>query len=197
AASTAPGDWIQGWGWDEGKWATHYPDNAQLSAASRRNPVLLVGLHSFAAWANTRALEIAGINKDTRDPENGKIVRDEKTGEPTGILLNHAQDLVAKKIPPLDLDQAKNALEIGARECVRNGLSSLHEAQVSPLMIEAYRALLRENRMPLRIYVMLDGANQPLVDDWLHSGTEIDPNHRFTIRAIKLFADGALGSRGA
>lgn len=197
ASSAGADEWIQGWGWDEGKWASHYPTNAQLSAASPRNPVYLVGLHGFAAWANKRALEIAGITKDTPDPENGKIVHDDKTGEPTGILLNHAQELVARKIPPLTLDQAKKALEVGARECLSKGLTSLHEAQVSPLMIEAYRALFRENRMPLRIYVMLDGADESLVDDWLKRGPEIDPSHRFTIRAFKLFADGALGSRGA
>src|SRR5947209_4992639 len=135
AASTPADEWIQGWGWDEGKWAAHYPGNAELSSVSPRNPVYLVGLHTFAAWANKRALEIAGITEDTPDPESGKIVRDEKTGEPTGILLNHAQDLVSKKIPPLTLEQAKTALETGAAECLRNGLTSLHEAQVSAAMI--------------------------------------------------------------
>lgn len=197
AAYATPGEWIQGWGWDEGQWAAHYPDNTQLSAVSPQNPVYLVGLHTFAAWANKRALEIAGITKSTGDPENGKIVRNEKTGEATGILLNHAQDLVAKKIPPLTLEQAKQALEAGARECLRNGITSIHEAQVSSLMIDAYRALLGENRMPLRIYVMLDGGDKSLVDEWLNRGPEIDPNHRLTVRAFKLFADGALGSRGA
>src|SRR5215472_3072802 len=87
-ASAAPGQWILGWGWDEGKWASAYPDNRALSAASPNNLVLLTGLHSFASWANKKALELAGVSKDTKDPENGKIVRDEKTGEPTGILLN-------------------------------------------------------------------------------------------------------------
>src|SRR5207248_7902528 len=93
-------------GWDEGKWASNYPTNQALSAATPNNPVFLVGLHTFAAWANQRALELAGVNKDTKDPENGKILRDEKTGEPTGILLNHAQELVSKHIPPMTLVQA-------------------------------------------------------------------------------------------
>src|SRR5215471_16265427 len=85
AASAAPGEWILGWGWDEGKWASAYPDNEALSAVSPNNPVFLTGLHSFASWANKKALELAGVGKDTNDPENGKIIRDEKTGEPTGI----------------------------------------------------------------------------------------------------------------
>jgi predicted amidohydrolase YtcJ len=197
AASAAPNEWILGWGWDEGKWASNYPSNQALSEASPRNPVYLVGLHTFAAWANKRALELAGINKDTKDPENGKILRDEKTGEPTGILLNRAQALVAERIPPMTLVQTKRAMQLAARECVRNGLTSVHEAKVTPLMVQAFHELVREGHMPLRIYAMLDGADKNLVDDWLKRGPEIDPRHQLTIRAFKIFADGALGSRGA
>jgi predicted amidohydrolase YtcJ len=197
AASAAPGEWIVGWGWDEGKWASNYPTNQALSAATPNNPVFLVGLHTFAAWANRRALEVAGINKDTKDPENGKIVRDEKTGEPTGILLNHAQELISKHIPPMTLAQAKHAMQLAARECVRNGLTSVHEAKVTPLMVQAFHELAREGRMPLRVYAMLDGTDKNLVDEWLKRGPEIDPRHQLTIRSFKLFADGALGSRGA
>jgi len=197
AASAAPGEWVVGWGWDEGKWASNYPTNQALSAATPNNPVFLVGLHTFAAWANARALEIAGVTKDTQDPENGKILRDEKTGEPTGILLNHAQELVSKHIPPMTLPQAKRAMQLASRECVRNGLTSVHEAKVTPLMVQAFHDLAREGRMPLRVYAMLDGADKTLVDEWLKRGPEIDPHHRLTIRSFKLFADGALGSRGA
>jgi predicted amidohydrolase YtcJ len=196
-ASAAPNDWILGWGWDEGQWASHYPSNQALSDVSPRNPVYLVGLHTFAAWANKRALELAGITKDTKDPENGKILRDERTGEPTGILLNRAQALVEKHIPAMTLDQEKRAIQVAARECVRNGLTSVHEAKVTPMMIQAFRELVREGRMPLRIYVMLDGADKSLVEEWLKHGPELDPHHRLTIRSVKLFADGALGSRGA
>ncbi len=196
-ASAAPDEWILGWGWDEGSWASHYPTNQALSAVSPRNPVYLVGLHGYAAWANRRALELAGVNRNTKDPENGKILRDEKTGEPTGILLNRAQELVQKHVPQPTLAQAKRAIELAARECARNGLTSVHEAQVTPLMLQAFRELLREGRIPIRVYVMLDGANQAFVEEWLRRGPEIDPQHRLTIRAFKLFADGALGSRGA
>ena len=197
AANAAAGEWIVGWGWDEGKWAAHYTDNQALSAASPNNPVFLVGLHSFASWANKKALEISGINQETKDPDNGRIIRDEKSGEPTGILLNRAQELVEKRIPPLSVDQAEKAIELAARECVRNGLTSVHDARVSPLMLQAFRELIRQGRMPLRIYAILDGADSALVKDWLARGPEIDPQHRLTIRSFKLFADGALGSRGA
>jgi len=196
-ATAAPGEWIVGWGWDEGKWAAHYPTNEALSDASPNNPVFLVGLHTFAAWANRRALALSGINKNTTDPENGKLVRDEKTGEPTGILLNRAQELVEQHVPPLTLEQTEKAIELAARECVRNGLTSVHDARVSPLMLQAFRELVRQDRMPLRVYAILDGADQTLVKEWLERGPEIDARHRLTIRGFKLFADGALGSRGA
>ena len=197
AASTAPGEWILGWGWDEGKWASNYPTNQALSAATPNHPVFLVGLHTFAAWANQRALELAEIDKNTRDPENGKILRDERTREPTGILLNRAQDLVARHIPPMTLAQTKRAMQLAARECVSNGLTSVDEAKVTPLMVEAFHELVREGQMPLRVYAMLDGADKDLVERWLKHGPEIDPHHQLTVRAFKLFADGALGSRGA
>jgi predicted amidohydrolase YtcJ len=197
AGSAAPGEWILGWGWDEGKWASNYPTNQALSAATPNNPVFLVGLHTFAAWANQRALALAGVNKETKDPENGKILRDEKTGEPTGILLNRAQELVAKHIPPMTLVQAKRAMQLAARECIRHGLTSVHEAKVTPLMVQAFHEMVSEGRMPLRVYAMLDGADKDLVDEWLKRGPEIDPHHLLTIRSFKLFADGALGSRGA
>jgi predicted amidohydrolase YtcJ len=197
AASAAAGEWILGWGWDEGKWASNYPTNQALSAATPNNPVFLVGLHTFAAWANQRALGLARISKETKDPENGRIIRDEKTGEPTGILLNRAQDLVAKHIPPMTLVQAKRAMQLAARECLRNGLTGIHEAKVAPLEVQAFHELVREGRMPLRVYGMLDGADKNLVEEWLKRGPEIDPHHQLTIRAFKIFADGALGSRGA
>lgn len=197
AKSTAAGEWILGWGWDEGKWAAHYPDNHALSEATPNNPVYLVGLHTFAAWANKKAFQLAGVGKDTPDPDKGKIVRDEKSGEPTGILLNSAQKLVERHIPPMTQPQVEEAIELAARECVRNGLTSVHEAKVTPVMVNAFRALVRENRLPLRVYTMLDGSDRTLVAEWLQRGPEIDPNHRLTIRAFKLFADGALGSRGA
>jgi predicted amidohydrolase YtcJ len=196
-ATAAPGEWIVGWGWDEGKWAAHYPTNEALSDASPNNPVFLVGLHTFAAWANRKALALSGINQNTTDPENGKLVRDEKTGEPTGILLNRAQELVEQNLPPLTREQTEKAIELAARECVRNGLTSVHDARVSPLMLQAFRELVRQDRMPLRVYAILDGADQTLVKEWLERGPEIDTRHRLTIRGFKLFADGALGSRGA
>ena len=97
----------------------------------------------------------------------------------------------------MTLVEVKRAMQLAARDCVRNGLTSVHEAKVTRLMVQAFHELVREGRMPLRVYAMLDGADKNLVDEWLKRGPEIDPRHHLTIRAFKLFADGALGSRGA
>jgi hypothetical protein len=197
-ATAKSGEWILGWGWDEGKWAAHYPTHHALTEAAPNNPVFLASLHGFAGWANRKAMEIAGITKDTKDPENGRIIRDEKTGEPAGVFANRAQDLITRHLPPLTLEQVKRALELASQECVRNGLTSVHEARVTPIMIHAFRELIKEGRLPLRVYVMLDGADKALVEEWLTRGPEIDAvGQRLTIRCVKLFADGALGSRGA
>src|SRR5262249_13092636 len=198
AARTEAGQWVLGWGWDEGKWAARYPTNDELSQATPNHPVFLVGLHSFAAWANKKALELAGINRETIDPPKGKIVRDPATREPTGILLNSAQELVARIVPPFGLSQVEQAIELAAKECLRNGLTSVQDARVTPVMIQAIRELIKQDRLPLLIYAMLDGSSKQLVGEWLDRGPEIDSDHhRFTVRCFKLFADGALGSRGA
>jgi predicted amidohydrolase YtcJ len=196
-AAARPNEWILGWGWDEGAWASNYPTNKALSEVSPNNPVYLVGLHSFAAWANKKALEVAGVTNDTKDPENGRLVRDANTSEPTGILLNQAQRLVDQHIPPMTLEQTERAIELAGRECVRNGLTSVHDARVSSQMLEAFRRLIARDQLALRVYAILDGADRELVDQWLKRGPEIDSQHRLTIRSFKLFADGALGSRGA
>src|SRR5690242_12021180 len=194
--SAKPGEWILGWGWDEGAWAGHYPTQEILTRAAPDNPVVLTGLHTFATWVNRKALDAAGVTRATPDPPNGKILRD-TSGNPTGVLTDRAQALITHALPPVTMEQRKQAIAVAAQECLRHGLTSVHEARVSHEDIDAYRALIREGKLPLRIYVMLDGANAPLIDEWLKRGPEIDRAHRLTIRAVKIFADGALGSRGA
>jgi predicted amidohydrolase YtcJ len=197
ARSAAPGQWILGWGWDEGAWAAHYPTHQILSEAAPDNPVLLTGLHSFASWVNRKALQAAGITRDTKDPPNGKIIRD-VSGEPTGVLTDRAQALVSRLVPPPTREETKRAIAIAADECLRHGLTSLHEARVSAADLDAYRELIREGKLRLRIYAMLDGANAALIDEWLKHGPDIDrAANRLTVRCVKVFADGALGSRGA
>ncbi len=193
----SPGEWIIGWGWDEGAWAKNYPSNKDLSAVSPENPVYLRGLHGFASWVNDRALQIAGITEETPDPAQGKVLRDYETGRPTGILTNEAQALVNSHFPPMSLQQTEKALQLAQDECLKHGLTTIHEAKTSAQMLEAFRSLKQRNELKCRIYVMLDVTDEALVKPFLQSGPEVDPNHMLTIRCLKVFVDGALGSRGA
>jgi len=197
AARTAPGEWITGWGWDEGAWAKDYPTNEQLSRAAPDNPVWLRGLHGFAGWANAKALEIAGISRDTRNPQNGEILKDRKTGRPTGILKNEAQGLLTRHIPPPSAEFLERALTRAGEECLKYGLTTVHEANASQAVLAALRSLAAKGQLKNRVYVMLDVTDRQLVEPFLQRGPEIDPAHWLTIRCIKIFADGALGSRGA
>ena len=196
-SETPSGQWITGWGWDEGAWAKNYPTNKELNKVSPENPVYLRGLHGFACWANDKALEIAGIKKDTPDPENGKIIKDAISGRPTGILTNEAQGLLTPHIPPMTPDQVERALKLAIEECLKNGLTTVHEAKTSAEMLEAFRSLQKKNELKSRIYVMLDVTDKNLIEPFFIKGPEIDPNNMLAIRCIKIFVDGALGSRGA
>ena len=197
ASRTPQGEWITGWGWDEGAWAKNYPTNEQLNRAAPDNPVWLRGLHGFAGWANAKALEIAGISRDTPNPKNGEILKDAKTGRPTGILKNEAQTLLTSHIPPPSEEFLERALTRAGEECLKYGLTAVHEANVSRAMLAALRSLAARRQLRNRVYAMLDVTDRSLIEPFLQHGPEIDPEHWLTIRGIKIFADGALGSRGA
>lgn len=197
AFESKAGEWIIGWGWDEGAWAAGYPDNFDLSQASPNNPVYLRGLHGFAGWVNDKALEIAGIDAATPNPENGEIVRDPETWIPTGILTNRAQDLVISKIPTMPQEQVETALILAHQECLKYGLTSVHEARVTRSMLDAFRDLNERGELAIRIYTMLDWMDEDLIDACLDLGPFVDPGNMLTVRCVKIFVDGALGSRGA
>jgi predicted amidohydrolase YtcJ len=194
---TLPGKWIIGWGWDDGAWAKNYPDNKALSDVSPDNPVYLRGLHGFASWANDKALKIAGISADSPNPPKGEIIKETKTHKPTGILTNKAQDLLFKHIPPMSPLQIKKALQLAIDECAANGLTTVHEANTSLKMLKALRSLKKKKKLKIRVYAMLDGTDKNMIESFFNTGPKIDQNHMLTIRYIKIFVDGALGSRGA
>ncbi len=196
-AQTPAGEWITGWGWDEGAWARSYPTNERLNQAAPDNPVWLRGLHGFAGWANAKALEIAGIGPSTPNPPNGEIIKDPKTGKPTGILKNDAQGLLTRHIPPMTPAKVEKALTLAGQECLQYGLTTVHDANVTRPVLDALRSLAAKRQLKSRVYVMLDATDGDLIEPFLQRGPQIDPAHWLTIRCIKIFADGALGSRGA
>lgn len=193
AAQRSPGEWIVMRNWDQTNWGGQFPTAGDLDGVAPDNPVFLARVDGHAGWANSRALRLAGIGKTTQDPAGGKIIRDAR-GEATGVLIDNAQGLVRTKIPPATREQIKRQLALAAKECARLGLTTVHDAGVSRAELDAYRELIRENNFPLRVYAMI-GGNGELWREYLKRGPEV--GDKLTVRAIKLMADGALGSRGA
>jgi predicted amidohydrolase YtcJ len=193
-----PGDWIEGWGWDDGSWKERMTAlRHELNGVSPENPVWLAGLHGYNGWANAKALEMAGITAETLDPEGGKILRDPATGAPTGILANAAQEMVVSHMPPFSMELREKAFAIAGEELLRHGLTSVHDARITSEDLEALRALKAGERLKVRYYVMLDSTDEGLIESYLKSGPEIDPDNWLTIRCIKIFQDGSLGTRSA
>ena len=203
-ATAQPGEWIIGNGWHQSKWVTPPPVEVKgfqthglLSEVSPDNPVLLNHASGHAVMVNARAMQVAGIDANTVVPEGGEVIKD-ANGEPTGILTENAMDLAYRVVPPHTAAQHQAALSLALTELARNGITSFQDAGSVQADLDAYRALYAQGKLSSRLWVMLAGWDEALLAEWLKKGPEIDADHDFlTIRAIKLVADGALGSRGA
>ncbi len=198
AGRTEGGRWIAGRGWDQNDWKEKcFPSHSSLTKAAPGNPVCLTRIDGHAVWVNKRAMEIAGLDASTPDPPGGRIIRDKK-GRPTGVLVDNAVGLVTSRIPQPGRREKKKALLEAIRECNTLGFTSFHDAGSGREAISLYRELLAEGKLTLRLHVMIDGDNDDLVDEWFGRGPSIGEGNGFlTIRSVKLYADGALGSRGA
>lgn len=196
--SLTAGEWAVGRGWDQNLWpGQSFPNFATLDAVASDRPVALRRVDGHALWANTIALELAGIDDDTPDPAGGKILRDEE-GHATGVLIDVAMDLVERKIPKPTTEAIKRRILSAGKLAASVGITSVHEMGISDEVANVYRALADEGRLPLRVYAFLAGDLKTALD--LKSRNveqDRDGTQFFVMRAIKLFADGALGSRGA
>ena len=196
ARETPKGQWIVGWGWDEGAWANRYPDMTMLSARVPDHPVMLRGLHSFASWGNRLAFERAGITKDSASPEGGEIKKD-AGGQPTGILLNNASRLLEAAIPapsPADLERR---IAGGLSALAGAGFAAVHEAGADRVLMRALDDLEMKRQLPLRVYAMLAARDEAMLPDWQKKGPDRSSDRMLVTRSVKAFYDGALGSRGA
>jgi len=198
-----PGEWIVGRGWHQSKWTPKpkmvkgFQTNETLNEVSPDNPVYLVHASGHAAFANDKALEVAGIDENTRVSSDGEIIRD-ATGRATGALNERAMRLVSKHIPDVSDAQRRRALTLALEELASHGITSFQDAGTGQADIDLYKAYLEEDKLSARIYVMITGGNPDLLAKWLDQGPEINLGQdELTIRSIKLVADGALGSRGA
>lgn len=192
-----PGQWLIGAGWDEGVWGSMgYPDRAALDDAFPDNPVALESLHGFAGFYNAAALAIANVSAESPNPEVGTILR-RADGTPTGVLLTLAQGLVNQHIPAESLEEIKASILLGSETMAAAGVTSVHEAGMPPERVRAFQELAEAGRLPIRVYGMLDGNNDSLMTAWFERGPLLDPSGFFTVRSIKVFYDGSLGSRTA
>jgi predicted amidohydrolase YtcJ len=191
------GRWLQGRGWDQNGWPDpRFPHRRSLDEAVPGRPVYLVRVDGHAAFVNAAALRASGIGRDTPDPSGGKILRDE-SGEPTGVLIDNAMALV--RVPAPSLEERKAALYEAMRLAAEAGLTGVHDMGNDPVTLAAFGALAAEGRMPVRVYAMLAAGALATPDGGplLAPQLPTQPAGRFTLRGVKLFADGALGSRGA
>jgi predicted amidohydrolase YtcJ len=189
--------WITGRGWIETHWSLpEFPTRYDLDRVVSDRPVYLVRADGHAGIANSKALELANIGRDTEPPFGGDILKD-ASGEPTGMLIDRAQGLVQQHIPGEGLPSRKEALRVGGEVAARQGWTTIHNIADDWEDVEALRELYAEDRMPVRNYVAVlwpgSGAERLLRDGPILG--EFDG--RLTVRAIKINLDGALGSRGA
>lgn len=189
-------EWILGRGWNQVLWPVkEFPRRKSLDAISGKKAVALNRIDGHAMWANSEALRQAGIDKNTRDPEGGQIIRG-ASGEPTGILIDNAMDLVFNVMPPVTDELMTRFEEVALQDLARYGLTSVHDAGIKAQEVRAFQALHEQDRMAIRVYAMLDVLD-PANDAYLRQGPMLDPTERFVVRSVKISADGALGSRGA
>ena len=197
AKGAAPGTWILGRGWDQNDWGdTRFPTHDALTRAVPNNPVMLSRVDGHALLANAAAMRAAGITAATKDPSGGRIER-AANGAPTGVFVDNAQDLVDRVVPPLSKDEMRAAVTKAIDEMHRWGLVGLHDAGEPRAVIDLFEEMARANQFDLRAYVMI-GDDSAAIAHYLARGPQsaLYDGHLW-IRAIKLYADGALGSRGA
>ncbi|MEA2465213.1 MAG: hypothetical protein QOJ98_2960 [Acidobacteriota bacterium] len=196
AGTAAPGEWITGRGWDQNDWTVkEFPAAAMLDTALGDRPVVLERVDGHATLANSAAMRAAGVSAATPDPEGGRIVRD-ANGNPTGIFIDAASTIIDRAVPAVGVAQRKARVLAAARAIAATGLTEMHDAGIDGPTITAVQELIDEKRFPIRVYAML-GDDDALLRTWFDSGPLVAYGGRLTVRAIKLYADGALGSRGA
>jgi predicted amidohydrolase YtcJ len=195
AKSSPHVSWIQGRGWNQVIWPVkEFPTAADIDAVVSDRPVWLRRVDGHAGWANSKAMEIAGITDDTPDPVGGKILRDDN-GRATGVLIDKAMGLVSAQIPPPDKDDIRELYRAAFAGLLPYGMTGVHDAGISITEAEVLIAMADDGEIGMRVYAMLAGAGENL--DRMGKPLKRYGNDRLDIRAVKLYSDGALGSRGA
>ena len=204
AKETPEGEWIVGRGWHQDKWISSpedmfrgFPTHEELSEAVPNHPVWLKHASGHAGLANARAMELAGVNAETDDPNGGEIFKG-LGGNPTGLFNETAQGNITRVIPDESPERRKRVFALALQACRENGLTAFHQAGSGPRDITLFKEFKEAGDLTIRLHVMLNGRDDGLLDNYFTSGPEIDTlDQLLNVRAVKLYSDGALGSRGA
>ena len=189
--------WLRGFGWNQEIWKLgRFPTAQELDGAVADRPVWLERVDGHAGWANSRALAAAGITNATPDPAGGKIVRDQN-GVATGVLVDAAKALMEKVLPQQDDAQARLVLDAALAKLASVGLTTVHDAGITAANDRLYRDYADRGKLTARVYAMIGGTDADF-DQLSKNGPLNDYAHgMYALRAVKLYSDGALGSRGA
>lgn len=201
AKTLRPGEWVAGRGWDQTRWPTkEFPIHDALSRALPDNPVALARIDGHALLVNARAMALAGISTRTRDPSGGRIIRS-PSGAPSGVFIDNAKELIERVIPAPSREEKRRAILAAIAECNRWGLVGIHDAGQDAATVGIYEELAKAGNFSLRNYVMISDpgdVGRAARNSYLMRGPQSGLyGGRLWMRAIKLYSDGALGSRGA
>lgn len=188
--------WIQGRGWNQSQWSSNaFPSAKSLDKVFPNQPVWLERVDGHAGWANSTAMTLAGITKDTVSPAGGDIIKDDN-GMPTGVFIDNAMTLINNSIAPLTIEQQKQVLVKAMDSLASYGLTSVHDAGIDTDNLNAFKALSQEHAMSIRVNAMLYLPSAKW-QKTLAEGQYRSKDDMFTFNSVKIQADGALGSRGA
>ncbi|WP_313705530.1 amidohydrolase [Massilia sp.] len=197
-ARANPGQgWLRGRGWNQENWKLgRFPTALDVDAVVNDRPVWFERVDGHAGWANSRALAAAGITDKTPDPAGGKIMRD-ANGKATGVLVDAAQELVTKVLPAQTEAEGRVALDRALGAMAKVGITSTHDAGLGVAEDRLYRAYADQGKLTARIYGMIGGTEKDFDALSKNGPLKTYGNDMYALRAVKLYSDGALGSRGA
>ena len=194
--SNQDSQWLLGRGWNQVLWEKkQYPQAISLDEYFKNTPIWFERVDGHAGWANSKAMQLAGVDRTSISPDGGEIIKDAK-GNPTGVFIDNAMNLIVDSIPKTSVKEMKLALIKAMKALAKVGLTSVHDAGISNTNIEVYKSLAAENNMPIRVNAMID-INDEKLNSLLDQGVFQTADNKFIINSVKISADGALGSRGA
>lgn len=197
AATKVPaGTWIRGRGWDQNRWpGKAFPHHRALSAAVPDHPVWLTRVDGHATLINAAAMRALALTSAEPDPAGGRIVRDEG-GEPTGVLVDNASTLIARRLPDASVEDIRRRIVLGGKAAASVGLTTVTDMGIDSGRVDQYRFLQQRRQLPVRAAVFRSSTD-PKLSAGFAAGPWASDDGFLTIRGVKLYADGALGSRGA